>query len=149
MGRQGFGRIAKITVMKRSRAGWKVVTLIVLFLMARAIAGTVLEVKLVGDHIIGYRAVMLVGWLLMLVGVGRGFESMRFVVVTLMALGSAFLVAALADPQFNPWGDNVVNLKLLKGWLMFVIGSNVVAVVLLAFLPAVRSFFSRVHGYGR
>lgn len=130
--------------MLRARVGWKTVTLIVVFLFLRAIAATVLEVRVVGDGVLGFRLVTLVLWSLMLAGLAFGVELARFIVVMLLALGTALAVTILLDPQMMWYDEEHREVHWIRYYLMALIGSNLAVVPLLAFSKQVRSFFSRV-----
>ena len=134
--------------MMRSRAGWKVVLLILLFLVARAVGAVVLELKVSGEFISVPRIIGTAVWLVILVGIGCGLEVARFLAVIFLSLGTACGVAVLMDPQFNIWDNELPDVHLLRGYLMFALATNLVVVPLLAFSKAVRGYFSKVPRYG-
>ena len=135
--------------MIRSRTGWKTVWLILLFLVARAVVGLVLEIRVLGGEVSPLRIVAMVVWVVILVGIGCGLELARFAAVILLTLGTAVGVAVLMDPQFSIWPEGIPDLELLRGFLIFGLATNLAIVPLLAFSKAVREYFSKIPRYGR
>jgi signal transduction histidine kinase len=135
--------------MIRSRVGWKVVGLILLFLGARAIGAVVLELRISGDSIAVPRIIGTVVWIVILVGIGCGLELARFTAVIFLTLGTAVGVAVLMDPQFNLWEDDLPDVHLLRGYLVFALATNLVVVPMLAFSKAVRGYFSKMPNHAR
>ena len=135
--------------MIRSRVGWKVVLVILLFLVARAIGAVVLELKISGDSISVLRIIGTVVWIVILVGIGCGLELARFAAVILLTLGTACGVAVLMDPQFSLWNEGLPDVHLLQGYLIFALATNLVVVPMLAFSKAVRGYFSKVPRYAQ
>lgn len=143
----GFATIPFTEVMMRSRAGWKTVTVILLFLVGRAIGAVVLELQISGENIAVPRIIGTVVWLVVLVGIGCGLELARFAAVILLTLGTAVGVAVLMDPQFNLWDEHLPDVHLLRGYLIFALATNLVIVPMLAFSRPVRGYFSKMPRY--
>lgn len=133
--------------MLRARVGWKTVTAIVLFLLVRAIAATVIEIMVNGEAVAAYRIIGNVLWAVLLVGIALGKEAARFVVVMTLAFGSALAVAVLLDPEMMWYDPGTYRIEWVRYYLMAFIGTNLVVVPLLAFSKPVRSFFSRMPAY--
>jgi hypothetical protein len=130
--------------MIRSRTGWKVVTLIVVFLILRSIGATIVELRFVSGGLTATRLICLAGWIAIVVCLGFGMEWARFAAVMLLALGSAFSVAVLLDPPLLQERVLESELPLLQADLLVFIASNLVVIPLLAFFKPVRSFFAKV-----
>ena len=133
--------------MLRARVGWKTVTAIVVFLFVRAVVATVLEVMVLGEDVLVYRAAALLVWVLLLVGIAVGKEAARFIVVMSQALGAALAVAVLLDPEMMWYDPEMYRIEWIRYYLMAFIATNVAVVPLLAFSKPVRSFFSRFPAY--
>ena len=135
--------------MIRSRAGWKVVTIIVVFLILRAIGGTIIELRFLTDGLTIARLVALIAWIAIAVCIGCGLEWARFTTVMALSLGSAFALAVLLDPPLLQERISESQLPLLQADLLFFVATNMAIVPLLAFFKPVRSFFAKVPNTGR
>lgn len=133
--------------MLRTRAGWKTVTAIVLFLFARAVVATVIEVKVVGSEVMAIRVGATLVWTILLVGIAVGKEPARFFVTMALAVGSALAVVVLMDPEMMWYDSEGFRIEWVRYYLMVFIATNLALVPLLAFSKRVRSFFSRVPAY--
>jgi hypothetical protein len=123
------------------------VTAIVLFLFARAVVATVIEVKVVGSEVMAIRVGATLVWTILLVGIAVGKEPARFFVTMALAVGSALAVVVLMDPEMMWYDSEGFRIEWVRYYLMVFIATNLALVPLLAFSKRVRSFFSRVPAY--